>query len=479
MPYMRDKMPHMPASSPSRKRAARRPDWITGFTENGKARYLQIVDLIERAVADGRLNPGDRLPPQRKLAEMIGVDLTTVTRGFAEAHRRNLIESRGPLGTFIAPPKATFMQQIDLSMNIPPSPADLDLAVLLRRGLSQVLVRSDIDLLMTYQLGGGSDTDRQAGAAWLKPILGRVDPSRVIVTPGAHSALAALILALTKPNAPIYTEQLIYPGLPLIARQLGRTLDVIDCDEHGMRPDALDAACTRANGGLIYLNPTIRNPTAQTMPAQRRKDLLAVAARHDIPVVEDDPYWLFADDAPAPLATLAPQQVYYLSTLSKCISPGLRAAFLVLPAAGAQEAFLKALRSLSLMSPPLTTSLVTQWILDGTAQEVLAGILKESRERLLAANQILSTVSMAAASDAIHVWQPLPAHWAAQSLAAAARTEGLVVAPSSAFCQDGNVPNAIRISLGGCARRTELTSALRKLAALVERKPSDEDRLLI
>jgi DNA-binding transcriptional MocR family regulator len=196
-------------------------------------------------------------------------------------------------------------------------------------------------------------------------------------------------------------------------------------------------------------------------------------------IVEDDPYWLFADDPPPTLASLAPQQVYYLSTLSKCISPGLRAAFLVLPAAAEQEAFLKALRSLSLMSPPLTTSLVTQWILDGTASDVLAGILKESGERLLAANQILSTVSMQASSGAIHVWQPLPAHWAAQSLAAAARTEGLVVAPSSAFCQSGDVPNAIRISLGGCTRRTELTSALRKLAALVERKPSADDRLLI
>ena len=82
-------------------------------------------------------------------------------------------------------------------------------------------------------------------------------------------------------------------------------------------------------------------------------------------------------------------------------------------------------------------------------------------------------------AGAIHVWQPLPAHWAAQSLAAAASTEGLVVAPSSAFCQTGDVPNAIRISLGGCTRRTELTSALRKLAALVERKPSADDRLLI
>ncbi len=478
---MRDKLPHMPSSTASttRKRAARRPDWITDFADNGKARYLQIVDLIERAVADGKLNAGDRLPPQRKLADMIGVDLTTVTRGFAEAHRRNLIESRGPLGTFIAPPRATFMQQIDLSMNIPPPPADIDLAVLLRRGLSQVLVRSDIDLLMTYQLGGGSDTDRQAGAAWLKPVLGRVDPSRVVVTPGAHSALAALILTLTKQDAPVFTEQLIYPGLPLIARQLGRVLVPLASDRHGMLPDALDAACARTDGGLIYLNPTIRNPTAQTMPERRRKEILAVAARHNLPVVEDDPYWLFADDAPAPLAGLAPQQVYYLSTLSKCISPGLRAAFLVLPDAAKQEAFLKALRSLSLMSPPLTTALVPQWILDGTAAEVLTGILKESRDRLHAANQILSGAGMSASGGAIHVWQSLPAHWAAQSLATAASTEGLVVAPASAFCQSGDVPNAIRISLGGCTRRTELTSALRKLAALVARKPSADDRLLI
>ncbi|MGF6768109.1 DNA-binding transcriptional MocR family regulator [Paraburkholderia sp. GAS199] len=463
---------------PPRKRTVQRPDWITDLASTGKARYLQIVDLIERAVADGKLNPGDRLPPQRKLAEMIGVDLTTVTRGFTEAHQRNLIESRGPLGTFIAPPKATFLQQVDLSMNIPPPPAGLDFAVLLKRGLSQVLVRSDIDLLMTYQLGGGSETDREAGAAWLKPILGRVERSRIVVTPGAHSALAALILTVTNQGAPVFTEQLIYPGLPLITQQLGRTLTPLACDEHGMRPDALDAACTHSAGGLVYLNPTIRNPTARTMPAARRKELLAVAARRKVPIVEDDPYWLFADNAPAPLAALAPQQVYYLATLSKCISPGLRAAFLVLPSSDKQDAFLNALRSLSLMSPPLTTSLVTQWILDGTAGDVMTGILKESKERLLTAAQILSKAG-AATSGAIHMWQTLPTHWAASTLAAAARSEGLVVAPASAFSQNGEAPNAIRLSLGGCTGRAELMAALRKLAALLEHKPSSESRLLI
>ncbi len=83
------------------------------------------------------------------------MDLTTVTRAFAEAKRRNLIEARGALGTFVAPPKVELAQMVDLSMNVPPPPAGVDFHDLLQRGLSQVLLRSDAHLLMTYQLGGG------------------------------------------------------------------------------------------------------------------------------------------------------------------------------------------------------------------------------------------------------------------------------------------------------------------------------------
>ena len=246
-----------------------------------------------------------------------------------------------------------------------------------------------------------------------------------------------------------------------------------------MLPDALEALHQRCGEGVIYLNPTVRNPTAQSMPEHRRKDLLVTAARLKLKIIEDDPYWLFTDDAPAPFASLMPQQVYYLSTLSKCISPGLRSAFLLLPSPAERSSFLEALRALSLMSQPLMGALVTQWILDGTAAQLQAAIAKESRERLYVANQILSASGCPTSGGGIHVWQRLPEHWNADSLVSTAHAEGLVVAPSSAFCQGNDVTNAIRISLGGCKRRAELTASLRKLAKIFERNVTTVRPLLV
>src|SRR5262249_30225057 len=96
--------------------------WLTGFRVGAGARYLQIADLIEHAVGDGRLTPGDRLPPQRRIAALLKVDLTTVTRALAEARKRHLIEARGALGTFVAAPRVELAQRVDFSMNVPPPP---------------------------------------------------------------------------------------------------------------------------------------------------------------------------------------------------------------------------------------------------------------------------------------------------------------------------------------------------------------------
>ncbi|NIF66512.1 GntR family transcriptional regulator, partial [Burkholderia sp. Cy-647] len=153
--------------------------WNSALVAGQGPRYLQIANFIEHAIADGRLQPGDRVPPQRQVAARLGVDLTTVTRAFNEARQRHLLEARGPLGTFVAVPKVQLAQRVDLSMNIPPPPAGVDLEMLLRRGMSQVLLRSDIDLLMTYHVGGGSEADRETAVGWLRPMLG--DPARARV----------------------------------------------------------------------------------------------------------------------------------------------------------------------------------------------------------------------------------------------------------------------------------------------------------
>lgn len=143
------------------------PSWLPRLAVQRGPRFLQIADALQAAVADGSLKPGDRLPPQRLLAAQLDVDLTTITRAYDEARRRHLLEGRGARGTYVAAPKVEWSSVLDLSMNTPPPPEGVDFDDMLKQGLSQVLMRADAQLLMTYHLGGGSDSDRKAAAQWL------------------------------------------------------------------------------------------------------------------------------------------------------------------------------------------------------------------------------------------------------------------------------------------------------------------------
>ncbi|NUU01373.1 PLP-dependent aminotransferase family protein [Herbaspirillum robiniae] len=452
-------------------------EWVSEFTADGGPRYLQIVGFMEQAISDELLKPGDRLPPQRLLAERLGVDLTTVTRAYTEARRRNLLEARGAAGTFIAAPRVDLTQVIDLSMNIPPPPAGIDLDDLLRQGVSQVLMHSDVDLLMTYHLGGGSSADRAAGAMWLHAMLGALDEERVLACSGAQSALAALILSQTQPGEAILAEPLTYPGLLTAAAQLGRHVVAVDIDGDGMRPDLLETLARRHRARLVYLNPTLQNPTTHTMPAARRIEIASMAEKLDLRLIEDDPYWLFSPNAPKPLAHYAPRHVFYVSTLSKCLLPGLRTAYVVTPEGMPQDEVLGALRSFVLMSTPLMTSLTTQWIHDGTAASLLEGIRTEAWARQELAHRTLGDAGLAQ-SGGIHIWKALPAHWRGADFVQKARAEGLNVVSHEAFrTATGDTPGApahIRISLGRSRSRFELVNALRRLAELAQRRRQRE-----
>jgi DNA-binding transcriptional MocR family regulator len=330
-----------------------------------------------------------------------------------------------------------------------------------------VLTRSDVGNLMTYHVGGGSRADHQAAQQWLKPILGKVDAGTVIVTEGAQAALSALLLALTNAGDTILCEPLVYPGLLHATRVLERRLQVVECDDAGMRPDALARAAKKHGARVVYLNPTAQNPTAHTMPPARRVALADVIRAQHLQLIEDDPYWLLVDDAPAPLALLAPRHTCYISTLSKCLSPGLHTGFVRLPDGMDRQPVLDALRAVNLMAPPLMNALVTQLILDGSAQAMLTLVQEEAAERRYLAQSALSPRFLQHCAG-VHAWCRLPAHWTDASLTHAARLQGLGIAPSSAFTPEGVAINdAVRISLGAAANRQELHRALRQLDQLM------------
>jgi DNA-binding transcriptional MocR family regulator len=335
--------------------------WLARLRRGGQPVYLAVVQALEAAIRAGELQAGDQLPPQRAVAEMLGVDLTTVTRAYAAARARGLIEGAVGRGTFVRRGATDDeVGLIDLSMNLPPPPDGLALGALLKDTVRAILDRTDPSALMAYHPAGGSLGQKTAAAAWLAPCLGDIAAERVLISPGAQTGLAAVLSALRAASGrTLAVEPLVYPGLLSAARQFGFKLAVCAADDRGMDPEALARLCVDERPIAIYLVPATQNPTAVTMDLARRREIAEVARRADIWIIEDDPYSRLFDTPVPALASLAPERTFYVGTLSKCLSPGLRIAFLAPPEGPMAERTGESLRSIAQMPSPLTGAVAT------------------------------------------------------------------------------------------------------------------------
>lgn len=447
----------------------RTADMWLGRIRPGGAVYLAIVDALAEAVHAGELQPGDRLPPQRAVAERLGVDLTTVTRAYAAARDRGLLEGTVGRGTFVrARRDADETGVVDLSMNLPPPPEGLSLGRLLQETTAAILQRTDAATLMAYHPGAGALGQRIAGARWLAPHLGEVSPDRVLVSPGGQAALAAVLSCLCKPGDAVVAEALTYPGFRAVAAQLG--LRVLSCpmDDEGPVPAALERLCAVERPTAFYLVPAMQNPSASTMGPGRRGDVVRIAEAAGAWIVEDDPYSRLLEAPPPALAAMAPERTFHIATLSKCLTPGLRIAYLVVPP-GEASSVAEALRATALMTAPLMAAVATTWIREGTAETLLAAVRAEAKaRRVLAAEAVPAAVG---APESLHVWLPLPAETSADRLRLAAQQRGLSLTTSEAFAVPLEAPNGVRISLGGASKRGVLTEALRTVSELLGATP--------
>lgn len=438
--------------------------WTPDLTLSDKPRYLAIADVIAADVRSGRLAVGDRLPPQRTLAKRLDMDFTTVARGYAEARKRGLIDSRVGQGTFVlgapktAALRASARLSADLTMNLPPEPTEPELLEMMRGGLAQV--GRDLVGRLRYQSFGGSPADKDAASAWLGRRALVPTQDRLFVTPGAHAALLGILGILAKPGDVVLCEAVTYPGVRAIAAQLGIRLVGLAMDADGVTPAALDEACERLAPKALYLNPTLQNPTTLTISEERRAALADVARLHALPIVEDDAYGFIPTRKISPFAAIAPDLTWHVAGLAKCIGAGLRAAYVVAPSAKASWPFVAALRAANVMASPLTVALATAWIEDGTADAILRFIRAETAARQTLATEILPAGSFVADPLSFNLWIPLPAPWSRSSFVGHLRDTGIGVVASDAFAAGGPPSEAVRVCIGGPSTRDEIRRAL-------------------
>ncbi|MBY0259458.1 PLP-dependent aminotransferase family protein [Methylobacterium sp.] len=451
--------------------------WAPDLARWGKPHYQAIVESLAEDIRTGRLRAGTRLPTQRALAARIGLNFTTVSRGYVEAHRRGLVEGRVGQGTFVVEPvraprtaAPTRAAPVDFTMNLPPEPDDP--ALLARMQASFADLSGDLPNLLRYQGFGGTEADKDAATRWLAARGVAAPRPCLLICPGAHSALSSILGQVARPGDAICAERITYPGIRALAAHLSLRLVDLPMDRHGVDPDAFAAACTRVAPKAIYLNPLLQNPTTATMPRARREAVIAVARRYAVAIIEDDAYAHLCPAPPPSFATLAPEITYYVAGLAKCLGAGLRLAFLVAPSARAALPLGNALRAATVMASPISTALATRWIMDGTAEAIGQFVRTESVARQRLVSETLPVARVTADPNGFHVWIDLPEGWTRSAFASQGRAAGLGVVASDPFCVAGTPPEAVRLCLGGPSTRLQIGQGLEQLGHALEGSPA-------
>lgn len=450
-------------------------DWTPTISELSGPRYQRIVEAMEADIAAGRLVRGQQLPTQRALAKALGIDLTTVTRAYTEARRRGIMEARVGQGSFVSETSARRAVDlphpvaIDLSMNVPPHPLEAQFDERIIAGMEAIRAQSGLTAFLNYQPPGGSAHEREVAARWMRTRVPHAHADKLVIFPGAQTILFNLLAHLARPGDVILTEAVTFPGIKAAAVQLGVKLVGVAMDDGGVLPDALAKACRTHRPKAVYLIPTLHNPTTATLAPERRSAIAKIVRDADTMLIEDDAYGLL-DRSAAPIANLIPERTYLATTLSKCIAPALRVAYLLTPDGGAQLQMRSSLQATVQMPAPLMVALVTHWLETGVADRIITAIRNEAVGRQQLAQRALKGFRFQAKPAAHHLWLHLPEGRA--DVAAHLLRNGLAIVAGEAFTVDGTAPRAARVSLGAARNRSELTEALRILVGALQ-KPAN------
>ncbi len=432
--------------------------------------YQQIETFIRQNILSGSLAPDTRLPSTRELARDLGVNRITVENAYSMLEADGLVMLRPSSGTYVLPPsdvptipqngsgEAWPLWQQDLHLksadvvHTPPAYAPGMISFAggggdrrlfpvedYRRVIQTVLRRDGMEAL---------DYGDHSGYAPLRSTIAHILASQgipaqadnVLITAGSQQAIALVAQLLLQPGDVILVESPTYALALDLFRAMRLKIVGVPMDENGMKVEKLEMLLQKQHPRLIYTIPNFHNPTGICLSSHRRRQLIALADRYNLPIFEDDYVGDLRYDGrsqPA-LKSLDPGgQVIYASTFSKMLMPGLRVGFLV--ADGPVYGSLVKYKHIN----DLTTSNLHQRALEayvtvGRYQAHLRRTCQLYRKRrnamAEAVNRYLpASVSMETPQGGLFAWLQLPADLSAEALLPAACEEGVSFAPGGSF----------------------------------------------
>ena len=329
--------------------------------------YRQIHNQIRDMILSGELPTGYRLPPERRLAESLGIARTTVINAYEELKSEGLVDARVGRGTVVSPltrpipdaeegrsiswphyfrdeglrPPDPLVRNLLESASQPevisfaiglPSPTDLPLS--LYEAASRAVLSEIGPLALLHAPTEGHMPFRETISRWLTKRGIICTPEEIIIVSGSQQGLHLSTRVFLNPGDTVVIEAPTYFGAMEAFRRAGARLLAIPADDDGMQVDILASLLRHHRPKLIYVQPSFQNPSGAVLSADRRQHLLRLAARYGIPILEDDTYAeLRYEGAPLPSLKELDQAglVMTLGTFSKILFPGLRLGWLAAP----------------------------------------------------------------------------------------------------------------------------------------------------
>jgi DNA-binding transcriptional MocR family regulator len=212
--------------------------------------------------------------------------------------------------------------------------------------------------------------------------------------------------------------------------------------------------------------PTLHNPLGWVMSASRRRQLVAIARRHGLLVIEDAAYAFLAEDPPQPLAALAPETTVHVSGLSKSVATGLRVGFVAAPAEWVSK-IERAIRATTWNTPGVMTAIACGWLEDGTVARLEAQKRRDATARQAIASEVLAGLRCVRHPNSYFAWLPLAEEVRADRVAKALMSAGISVSTAEPFSVSAHVPHALRLALGSVELET-LRAALTEVKRVVD-----------
>ncbi|EKF19695.1 PLP-dependent aminotransferase family protein [Nitratireductor pacificus] len=459
-------------------------NWLPDLTLGSGPLYLRLADQIEHDIERGVLAPGAKLPPQRNLAFDIGVTIGTISRAYALVRERGLVSGEVGRGTYVlsAEPAGS---ETERSLAAPfggtrdaviePGKLRLDSSAAPEIGqaaelerLTRAILRDRPDEIASYTRTLPPDW-LTAGCAWLSHAGWTPRPESIVPTLGGHAGILAVMAAMTVPGDRIAFESLTYSHVARSGSVIGRRAVPVSIDAHGMIPDDLERVCAQQHPKVVFLVPSLHNPTLATMPEDRRQAVVDIARRHNVWLIEDNIYGALLDTPPIPLAALAPERTFHVGSLSKSVAAGVRGGWISCPPHQASRV-LTAHKMITGGMPFLLAELAAQLVTSGAAETLRQRVRAEIGRREGHARRAFEGYDIASHPAAPFVWLKLPEPWLSSTFKNAASEDGVLIDDEDEFKvgQAETALHRVRISFSVPANTASLDGGLSVLRRLLD-----------